>query len=58
MTRAETAMIPVSRREIASATARWRSAGSDSKSSPSSSCSEAAIRAPSASSASRIGRTP
>ena len=33
-TSAETAMIPVSRRTIASAKRRWRSAGSESKSSP------------------------
>ena len=42
-------MIPVSRRTIASAIRRWRSLGSESKSSPASSRSAAPARAPSAS---------
>ena len=50
MTSAETAMIPVSRRTIASAISRWRSFGSDSKSRPVSSRSAAPARAASASS--------
>ena len=58
MTSAETAMIPVSRRTIASAMRRWRSVGNDSKSSPASSRSAAPARAPSASSETTTGSTP